>query len=369
MVVVIVGHLYVLPNGSAERRDAVGEPFRGGIVVAGVGGALIHRGSGSCAKGGKHHPNLAACAANRKNDNELGGCGRTVAYRSQLNAQSHRWPTSCLGLSPPVNPKPLAVNSPLIPPEANDILAALPAPERDRLVAQAEYTGLERRRLLVESEGSVTHAWFIVDGIASILSVMKDATGIETATVGRDGMIGIQVFHGVDIATEQTMMQVPGAAYRVPRDAFRTLLPELPALTAILHRYSVMLFTFAAQNSGCNRKHAVEMRCARWLLTVAGNLRRNELDLTHEFVSQMLGVRRATVTDTLADFEKRGLITTGRRLITILDVAGLERVTCECHGIIRAARARLLHGEALASPLRDVIKSRGETSVIGEPHG
>jgi len=249
------------------------------------------------------------------------------------------------------------------------MLAALPQSERDLLLADAEYIGLERRHLLVESEGKVAHAWFIVDGIASILSVMADGTGVETATIGRDGMIGFQIFHDVELAIEQTMMQVPGAAYRVPREAMRRLLPSLPVLNDRLHRFAVFLFSFAAQNSGCNRKHPVEMRCARWLLTVSENLKRPELDLTHEFVSQMLGVRRATVTDTLASFEQRGLITTKRRLITLLDVDGLEKTTCECHGVIRAARSRLLYDRPASSPLRDVIKSRGGTSVIGEPHG
>jgi CRP-like cAMP-binding protein len=259
--------------------------------------------------------------------------------------------------------------SPLIKPESNDLLAALPQAERDLLIADSEYIGLERRRLLVESEGPVTHAWFIVDGIASILSVMADGTGVETATIGREGMIGLEIFHGVDLAIEQTMMQVPGAAYRLTRETFRALLPKTPTLAMRLHRFSSFLFSFAAQNSGCNRKHPVEMRCSRWLLTVAENLKRPELDLTHEFVSQMLGVRRATVTDTLASFEERGLITTRRRQITLLDIDGLEKATCECHGVIRAARSQLLYDRPASSPLRDVIKSRGETSVLGEPHG
>ena len=261
------------------------------------------------------------------------------------------------------------MTSPLIKPEANDLLAALPQSERDLLLSEAEYIGLERRHLLVESEGRVTHAWFIVDGIASILSVMADGTGIETATIGRDGMIGMQIFHDVDIATEQTMMQVPGAAYRISREKLLPMMPKLPMLTQRLHRFAVFLFSFAAQNSGCNRKHPVEMRCSRWLLTVAENLKRPELDLTHEFMSQMLGVRRATVTDTLSSFEERGLITTRRRQITLLDIAGLEGVTCECHGVIRSARARLLYDQPMSSPLADVIKSKGQTSVVGEPHG
>jgi CRP-like cAMP-binding protein len=261
------------------------------------------------------------------------------------------------------------VTSPFIKPEANDLLAALPQHERDLLLSEAEYIGLDRRHLLVEAERPVTHAWFIVDGIASILSVMADGTGVETATIGRDGMIGFQIFHDVDVATEQTMMQVGGAAYRIPREKLRPMLPKLPALNERLHRFAVYLFSFAAQNSGCNRKHPVEMRCSRWLLTVAENLKRPELDLTHEFVSQMLGVRRATVTDTLSSFEERGLITTKRRQITLLDIAGLEGVTCECHAVIRAARARLVYDKPASSPLADVIKSRGETSILGEPHG
>jgi CRP-like cAMP-binding protein len=261
------------------------------------------------------------------------------------------------------------VTSPLIKPEANDLLAALPQSERDLIVSASEYVGLDRRRLLVECESRVTHAWFIVDGIASILSVMADGTGVETATIGREGMIGLEIFHDVEMATEQTMMQVPGAAYRIPRDPFREMLPQLPTLQMRLHRLAVFLFTFAAQNSGCNRKHPVEMRCSRWLLTVSENLKRVELDLTHEFVSQMLGVRRATVTDTLAAFEERGLITTKRRLVTLLDIDGLERTTCECHGVIRAARARLLYDQHAVSPLAEVIKSKGETSVLAEPHG
>jgi CRP-like cAMP-binding protein len=268
-----------------------------------------------------------------------------------------------------VLPTDRGVTSPLIQPEANDLLGAIPKAERDLLLSAAEYIGLERRRLLVESEGQVTHAWFIVDGIASILSVMADGTAVETATIGRDGMIGFQIFHDVDIATEQTMMQVPGAAYRVPRDRLREMLPQLPALNHRLHRFAVFLFSFAAQNSGCNRKHPVEMRCARWLLTVAENLKRPELDLTHEFMSQMLGVRRATVTDTLSSFEERGFITTKRRQITLLDVEGLAGVTCECHAVIRAARARLLYDKPALSPLSDVIKSKGQTSILGEPFG
>src|SRR3954462_6704453 len=118
-----------------------------------------------------------------------------------------------------------------IPPEANDLFAAIPASEREALTARSEYLQIDRRQLLIEAEAPIRHVYFVVDGIVSVLSVMTDATGVETATVGRDGMIGMEVFHGVDRATEQSMMQVPGAAYRVPTAEFLALLPQLPALT------------------------------------------------------------------------------------------------------------------------------------------
>jgi CRP-like cAMP-binding protein len=248
----------------------------------------------------------------------------------------------------------------------NHLLAALPPDELADIVPHLERIDLERRELLHDAQRRITHVHFIEDGIASVLSVVGDGSAVETATIGREGMIGFQIFHGVDVTSEQAMMQVPGSALRVRAETFHELLPSLPMLEALLHRFSVYMFTFAAQNSGCNRKHAVEQRCARWLLTVHDRLESDDIALTHDFVSQMLGVRRASVTDTLSSLERQGLIKAGRNKITVIDRPGLERVACECYRIIACTAARLLEGRPTPNPLDWVETARDGFSTVGD---
>jgi hypothetical protein len=179
-------------------------------------------------------------------------------------------------------------------------------------------------------------------------------------------MVGMPIFHGVDMASEQAMMQVAGTGCRIPAAAFRRALPSLPTLSALLHRYAAFMFTITAQNSACNRKHSVDQRFARWLLTVHDRIDGDELALTHDFISQMLGVRRASVTDTLALFERRGCVVTGRNRITITDRPGLEVVVCECYRIIAASYDRLLGAAVMPSPLASVETSKNGYSTVGD---
>ncbi|MDB4875985.1 MAG: family transcriptional regulator [Gemmatimonadetes bacterium] len=258
---------------------------------------------------------------------------------------------------------------PSLPPlSRNKLLAVLPDAERALLGKHATFVPLKRRDLLYETERPAPYVYFLVEGIASLLSVMTDGTGVETATIGREGMVGMGVFHGVLVTPEQAMVQVPGGAYRIPSSAFREILPSLPTLDTLLHRFSVVMFTLAAQNSGCNRKHAVEARCARWLLMVADRVDTEILALTHDFVAQMLGVRRASVTEALGALERRGLIETGRGRIGIVNRPGLEGVACECYSIIRGTVQRLLQGCADTSPLAAVKASEDGKSTLREPH-
>ena len=251
-------------------------------------------------------------------------------------------------------------------PFRNHLLATLPAEELAVIAPHLEHVTLERRQLVHDTERPISHVYFVERGIVSILSVLADGSAVETATIGFEGMIGIEVFHGVDVSVEQAMMQVPGAAHRVPVDVFRSLIPRMPTLAASLHRFSAFLFSLAAQNSACNRKHAVEQRCARWLLTVHDRVDGDDLGLTHDFISQMLGVRRASVTDTLSALQERRLVEVGRARITVLDRAGLEEVVCECYGIVRSASDRLLFGKESRSPLDDVPTSRDGFSIVGD---
>ncbi len=248
----------------------------------------------------------------------------------------------------------------------NRILSALPPAELALVEPHLERLELERRALLYDSEAEVTHVHFVEHGIVSILSVVGDGSAVETATIGYEGMIGMAVFHGVDRVPEQAMMQTPGIVHRMPAETFRALLPQLPTMSAALHRFAAFLFSFAAQNSGCNRKHSVEQRCARWLLTVHDRIEGDEMGLTHDFVSQMLGVRRASVTETLNAFGGRNLIAVGRARITMLDRGGLEEIVCECYRIVASAHARMLEGTSTPSPLDRVETARDGFSVVGD---
>jgi len=133
----------------------------------------------------------------------------------------------------------------------NKLIAALPDAERRLIEQNATRVTLSPRESL-PADVPLKHVHFIVDGITSVLSVVNGGTGVETATIGREGMVGMPVFHGVSSTPEQVIVQVPGAAYRIDADTFRELLPQMPSLDALLHRFAVVMFTLAAQNSGCN---------------------------------------------------------------------------------------------------------------------
>ena len=231
----------------------------------------------------------------------------------------------------------------------NRILDALPADELNLLRSHAELAPLSRHDTLYEANSTIRSIHFPIDGIVSLVCVMKDGGGVETATIGREGMVGSPVFHGVFTASQQAIVQVPGRAYRIDATAFHQLLPQLPTLSTLLHRFSVVMFTLAAQNSGCNRKHSIEERCCRWMLMVADRLDRDSFELTHDFIAQMLGVRRASVTEALGALEKRGLVKTSRGRITLVDRPGLEASVCECYQAIRTAVARLFDGPVNAA--------------------
>ena len=254
----------------------------------------------------------------------------------------------------------------------NRLLAALPQNEQDAIAPHLERQALRRGRVIHDPERPIEGVYFPIDSIVSILSVMTDGTAIETATVGKEGMAGLAIFHGVDATPEQEYVQVPGEAYRMEPHAVRALLPECPALRAALHRYAQALFTLAAQTSGCNRVHAMGQRCARWLLMVHDRVERDEFELTQAILSQMLGVRRATVTEAALELQRAGAIDYSRGRITVVSRARLEAAACECYGIIRSTFDRLLGApRPVRSPLAGLQFSEDgqATTKDGGPPG
>ncbi len=166
----------------------------------------------------------------------------------------------------------------------------------------------------------------------------------EVGTIGNEGMVGLPVFLGADQTPTEAFCQVEGEALRMRTDMFREEVKNGGGLVSILHRYTQALFTQIAQSAACNRLHSIEQRCARWLLLTQDRVEPDEFSLTHEFMGQMLGVRRATVTEVAGTLQKAGLITYNRGKITVLDRKGLEGASCECYQIIRQDYDRLLAG-------------------------
>ena len=248
----------------------------------------------------------------------------------------------------------------------NRLLNALPPEELERLAPYLERVHLERGSLIYDPNKPIERVCFPEGALVSILSVMSDGTAIETATIGVEGMVGHAVFHGQSIATEQAFTQIPGEGLLMSADAFRAALADSEALREIMHRHALALFTLVAQTSGCNRRHTVDERLARWLLIVHDRVESDLLNLTQQFLSQMLGVRRATVTVAAGVLQKAGIIAYSRGKIRVLDRARLEAASCECYRIIRSAYDRLLGPGPSPSPLDELVTSDGEKSLVGD---
>jgi CRP-like cAMP-binding protein len=155
------------------------------------------------------------------------------------------------------------------------------------------------------------------------------------ATIGSDGYIGLSSHVGDLVSPSRFVVQVPGDAWRIPCARLRNWMSELPRLQALLVRYNDFTLAVAAQASACNRLHRVEQRCARWLLRVRDLTKNEDVPITQDFLAQMLGVRRASVSIAASLLQDAGLIRYSYGRITIVDHPGLERVACECAATLR----------------------------------
>jgi CRP-like cAMP-binding protein len=235
----------------------------------------------------------------------------------------------------------------------NLLLARMTDDERQRLSPELELVDLELREIVYDLNQVIDYVYFPVDCVISIIGIMADGTAVETATVGHEGFVGLPIFNGTDRTSSQAFCQIAGRAYRMRSEALRAEMREQGTLYRMMHLYSQALFTLIGQSSACNRVHLMTERCARWLLhchdRVGAVTGTDSFALTHRFLSQMLGVRRASVTEALGALQRRGGIRYSMGLVTISDRAELERSSCECYAIIRREFDRLL-GNQLPTP-------------------
>ncbi|MDQ3995595.1 MAG: Crp/Fnr family transcriptional regulator [Gemmatimonadota bacterium] len=230
--------------------------------------------------------------------------------------------------------------------ERNLILRGLPPDEYARLRPHLEAYKVDALQILVDAGEPVQHVYFPENAIVSVARRTGDGSLVEAGTVGREGMAGLAVILGESWSPAVLQGQVPGACKRVAVPALRRLLPELSGLDSLLRRYALTFLDQLGQAAACNAVHSVEQRCARWLLMTHDRVGGDEFELTHSVLAQMLGVRRASVSEVAASFHAAGIIDYQHGRVVIRQRAGLEAAACACYGIVRSNLQRLLGPDA-----------------------
>ena len=227
-------------------------------------------------------------------------------------------------------------------PRQNDLLAALPAADYERLSGSLELVPLPLGRAVYESGAQLDYVYFPTDCIVSLLSVTRDGSSAEIAIAGNDGIVGIALFMGGESTSSRAVVQNAGYAYRVPAAVIQREFDRGGALQLLLLRYTQALITQMAQTAVCNRHHSLEQQLCRWLLLSVDRLPSNTLQMTNELIANMLGVPGDGVAGAARMLEADGLIRYREGAITLLDRPGLEQRACECYAVVKRELARLL---------------------------
>jgi len=229
---------------------------------------------------------------------------------------------------------------------ANRLIAAMPARDLAKLAPHLEIVPLRPRTILAEPGNNLRYAYFPHSGVICLMVAMRKGI-TETATIGPEGFVGFSTLLGSNVVSQRFLVQVAGTASRLPIDALLPAVRRSPALQALLLGYVRFFLVQALQAVACNGLHNVRQRCARWLLMAHDRARANSFELTHQFLAEMLGIQRPSVTLVARSLQDAGLIRYSRGMITIVNRKGLERTACECYGIVRKA-----YGEIVARPTR-----------------
>lgn len=224
----------------------------------------------------------------------------------------------------------------------NRILSALPKAEYEHLFAQLEHIEMPLGAVLYHPAEQMQHVYFPISGTISILAMVSTGTSVEIGMVGNEGMFGIPVVLGTVTTPTEAVVQIPGEGFRVQADVLREEFKKGGILQDLILRYTQAFIIQISQTVVCNSLHSINGRLARWLLMCQDRALSNELPLTHEFIADMLAVRRAGVTEAAGRLQKHGLINYRRGHITILDRAGLESTTCECYAEVKKEFERLV---------------------------
>ncbi len=235
-----------------------------------------------------------------------------------------------------LSPRPQVTPSP-----RNDLLRCLPRDELARLWPRFERVTLKARRVLHYEDTAMDYAYFIEDGLVSVLAHTGPGKSVEVWMIGREGFIGVPLVLGEPISAHRRIVQIAGSALRIRADAFLDAIGPASPTRELLLRYVQTVLMQASQLGGCNAHHSVPQRLARWLLMAQDRCATDTLRLTHDMLARLLGVRRATVSECIAALEAQGILGRARSQIRIQARRRLETIACPCYGIMREADRRL----------------------------
>jgi len=204
------------------------------------------------------------------------------------------------------------------------------------------YVDMPLRKVLVKSSQNITHVFFPCSGMFSMVRELEDGSTTEVGLIGSEGFVGVPLLLGAGASHLEALVQGTGRSIKISAPIFKKLVNDNPPFRKRLLLYAQCLHVQVTQTAVCNARHNLSQRLARWMLETHDRVGQPVLSLSHEFLSYMLGVRRAGVTDALKQFTLKKLIITGRGRVTIRDRKGVERAACECYRAVKTETKRLM---------------------------
>jgi CRP-like cAMP-binding protein len=220
-------------------------------------------------------------------------------------------------------------------PLSNRLLARLPAVDFQLLVPHLASLQLAQGRVLYEPGGDVDQVYFPLSGMVSLLVVMQDGSAVETATVGREGVVGAMSGLGLRVSVVRSIVQLPMYASRIATTELRKAIAASKPIADLCLIYNEVLLTQARVTAACNALHLVEARFCRWLLQTRDRAESDSILLTQQFLAEMLGVRRTSVTEVAGRIQAAGAISYARGVIKIVDLDAVKAMSCECYQMLR----------------------------------
>jgi CRP-like cAMP-binding protein len=231
-----------------------------------------------------------------------------------------------------------------VPALQNSLLEALPAEDHARIAPHLAPVELERGRVLYDPGDRIDVVYFPHDGVISLMTLMENGAAIESNTIGPEGAVGLMAAVAPRQSLSRAIVQTPLHASRIAAERLHEAWEKSPALRDLVDRHTEALYGHAIQSVACNALHSVEARFCRWLLTCHDRISSDTVALTQEFLADMLGVQRTTVTAVARSLQEKGIIRYRRGVVDIIDRPGLTTLACECYGVIRGNYERLLGG-------------------------